>query len=419
MSLNAGTRLGHYEIVALLGAGGMGQVYRARDPRLNRTVAIKVLLDHVSAHPEARARFEREAQLIASLNHPHISTVHDVGRHDGVDFFVMELVDGETLATRLLRGRLPLPEALQHAIDIASALDQAHRHGVTHRDLKPGNVMLTKTGVKLLDFGLAKLREARPAASALTTYADITVEGEILGTLQYMAPEQLEGHDADARSDIFAFGTMLHEMVTGEKAFAGPSRMSLMQAIMSDTPQPVSTVQPGVPRALDRLIATCLAKDPDDRWQSARDVERELKWLLDNRAADPDAPSSGTTTAMRRHRRIALPAAASVAMVAALTAAAAAWAFKPASRMAAQPVARLEVMLPQGDRIGDLLRPAIAFAPDGRSLAYVGGHDGTTQIFVRAIDSLETRRIPGYLTGRSRRSSRPTANGSGFSPAAN
>src|SRR5262245_4865950 len=225
MPLAPGSRLGPYEVIAAIGAGGMGEVYEARDPRLNRTVAIKVLLDHISDNPEALARFEREAQLIAGLSHPHISTLHDIGRHEGTDYLVMELLEGETLSQRLERGPLPIDQALQDAIEIADALDQAHRHGVTHRDLKPGNVMLTRSGVKLLDFGLAKLRQSgKPSGlSNMATQPrdDLTGEGTILGTLQYMAPEQLEGREADARTDIFALGSVLHEMVTGQRAFEG------------------------------------------------------------------------------------------------------------------------------------------------------------------------------------------------------
>ncbi len=312
MPLVPGSRLGPYEVIAAIGAGGMGEVYEARDPRLNRTVAIKVLLDHISDHPEARARFEREAQLIAGLSHPHISTLHDIGRHEGTDYLVMELLEGETLAQRLERGPLALDQALQHAIEIADALDQAHRHGVTHRDLKPSNVMLTRSGVKLLDFGLAKLRQSGAPSSlsfaATQPRADVTSEGTILGTLQYMAPEQLEGREADARTDIFAFGSVLHEMVTGERAFEGKSRMSLMGAILRDMPPPASTIQRVCPPALDRLIATCLAKEPDDRWQSARDVRRELKWIAESRPA-----SSGVAGRDASARTTRFPAAISAA----------------------------------------------------------------------------------------------------------
>ncbi len=400
MPLTAGSRLGHYEIVALIGAGGMGQVYEARDPRLNRTVAIKVLQEHMSSFPEARARFEREAQLIAGLNHPHISTLHDVGRQEQIDFFVMELVEGETLAARLLRGPLPVRDALRHAIEIASALDLAHRHGVVHRDLKPGNVMLTKSGVKLLDFGLAKFRQSQHAISTLVTQADVTVEGEILGTLQYMAPEQLEGYEADARTDIFALGTVLHEMITGQKAFDGPSRMSLMRSIMSDTPPPVSSLQPVAPLALDRLIATCLAKDPDDRWQSARDVWRELKWLLDSSSSTSvDVSAGDKTVAHVLQKKISVVAATAFVVLGAAAAAAIVWALKPTAGRTPPSVARLSVSLPPGDRIGDPNRPSIALSPDGKSLAYVGYHGGTTQIFVRAVDSMNSRPIPGTERG--------------------
>jgi Tol biopolymer transport system component/tRNA A-37 threonylcarbamoyl transferase component Bud32 len=397
MSLTAGTRLGHYEIVALIGAGGMGEVYEARDPRLNRNVAIKVLLDHISSQPEARVRFEREAQMIAGLNHPHISTLHDVGRHEQVDFLVMELVEGETLAARLVQGPLPVHVALQYAIDIAGALDHAHRHGLTHRDLKPGNVMLTKRGVKLLDFGLAKFRQPQDVRlSALVTQAAVTVRGEILGTLQYMAPEQLEGHEADARTDIFAFGTILHEMITGRKAFDGPSRMSLMRSIMSDTPLPVSTLRPMAPRGLDRLIATCLEKDPDDRWQSARDIWRELKWILESGSATMGEISDGSRVdAVRPRRGVPVGAVASLVLVTVVAVAAAVWTLKPVAPGAPLAVARLAMTLPPGDRIGDLARPSLTVSPDGSSLAYIGQHGGTTQLFVRAIDGSEARPIAG------------------------
>lgn len=272
MSVAAGTTLGHYEIIQFLAAGGMGEVYKARDPRLNRTVAVKILHQHISDNPEARARFEREAQTIAGLNHPHICIVYDVGRHEKTDFLVMELLDGETLAQRLERGPLPMEEALRFGADIADALDKAHRQGITHRDLKPGNIMLTKSGLKLLDFGLAKLRQTEfvSSLSEAPTRVDATAEGTIVGSIHYMAPEQLEGADIDARTDIFAFGAVLYEMLSGQKAFNGKSAVSVMSAILKDTPQPVSQLGPVSPPAVDRLIARCLAKNPDDRWQSDR-----------------------------------------------------------------------------------------------------------------------------------------------------
>ena len=244
MPLEAGKVLGPYEILSPIGAGGMGEVYKARDTRLERIVAIKVLPEHVASDPDLKQRFEREARTVAALNHPHICTLHDIGSQDGIDFLVMEYLDGQTLAERLERGALPLDQALQIAIDIADALDKAHRQGIVHRDLKPANIMLTKAGAKLLDFGLAKLKPPEQAGglSALPTQpADLTQQGAILGTFQYMAPEQLEGQEADARTDIFAFGTVVYEMVTGKKAFEGKSQASLISAIMKDSPQPTPT----------------------------------------------------------------------------------------------------------------------------------------------------------------------------------
>jgi serine/threonine protein kinase len=274
----------------------MGEVYRARDTRLDRTVAIKVLPESLAADPQLRERFDREARAISSLNHPHICTLHDVGHENGIDYLVLEYVDGETLDARLKarapsaengtrgfsRANLETNEALQIAIQIADALATAHRAGVIHRDLKPANVMLTKAGAKLLDFGLAKNAAPAIAMSGLsmapTTPPSLTAQGTILGTFQYMAPEQIEGVDADARTDIFAFGAVLFEMLTGRPAFEGKTRAQLLGAILKDEPPPVSTLQPHAAAALDRVVATCLAKDPDDRWQTARDLLRELKW---------------------------------------------------------------------------------------------------------------------------------------------
>src|SRR6267154_1268886 len=255
MGVKTGNRLGPYEILSAIGAGGMGEVYRARDTRLDRIVAIKVLPTHLADRSELRERFEREARTIASLNHPHICTLYDTGQQDGIDYLVMEYLEGETLAHRLLKGSLPLEQVLQYAIEIADALDKAHRKGVTHRDLKPGNIMLTKSGSKLLDFGLAKLRQdAAPATplSQLPTANDaITAQGTILGTVQYMAPEQLEAKEADARTDIFAFGAVVYEMATGKKAFEGQSRASVIAAIMETDPPSISSLQPMTPLALD------------------------------------------------------------------------------------------------------------------------------------------------------------------------
>src|SRR5439155_5260492 len=259
MTLSAGARLGPYEILAPLGAGGMGEVYRARDTRLERTVAVKVLPSHLSSSPEVRQRFEREARTISQLSHPHICALYDVGREGETEYLVIEYIEGKTLTDRLAKGPLPLDQALRCGIQIADALDRAHRQGIVHRDLKPGNVMLTKSGVKLLDFGLAKVMSpsTRPASvTSLPTAmggSDLTREGTILGTYQYMAPEQLEGKEADARSDIFAFGAVLYEMVTGQKAFTGRSQASLIAAILEHEPPPISALQPMTPPALDRV----------------------------------------------------------------------------------------------------------------------------------------------------------------------
>ena len=298
MPLENGTVLGHYEIIAPVGAGGMGEVYKARDPRLNRAVAVKVLPAHIAERADLKQRFEREAQAIASLNHPHICVVHDVGHHDGIDFIGMEYLEGETLADRLARGPIPFDQLLTYGIQIADALDKAHRHGVTHRDLKPGNIMLTKSGVKLLDFGLAKVQQLTPGSPSivptLVTAASqpLTMQGTILGTLQYMSPEQLEGKEADARSDIFAFGAILYEMATGRRAFEGKSQVSLIAAILEHDPLPVSTLQPTSPPLFDDVTRICLAKNADDRWQSAADLVHELKLLL----RDQSSPKTVATS---------------------------------------------------------------------------------------------------------------------------
>src|ERR1700758_5402518 len=270
MAILAGTRLGPYEVLSAIGAGGMGEVYKACDTRLDRIVAIKVLPAHLADRSELRERFEREAKTIASLNHPHICTLYDTGHQDDIDFLVMEYLEGETLAQRLVKGSLPIQQVLQYAIEIADALDKAHRKGITHRDLKPGNIMLTKSGTKLLDFGLAKLRGRQTAAanlSALPTGNNLTAQGTIVGTLQYMAPEQLEGGEVDARTDIFAFGVVVYEMATGKKAFEGKTQASLIAKILEIDPPPISSLQPMTPPALDRAVKKCLAKEPEKRWQ--------------------------------------------------------------------------------------------------------------------------------------------------------
>src|SRR5678816_1113148 len=281
MTLKAGTRLGRYEILSLLGAGGMGEVYRARDSQLQRVVALKVLSEGSSARVEIGERFRREAQTLASLNHPHICSIFDVGSENGFDYIVMELLEGQTLSERLEKGPLSVDEGLEIAIDVTDALDKAHRQGIVHRDLKPSNVMLTPHGAKLLDFGLAKLRNGiQPAGSSEgPTRDDLTVEGTIVGTLQYMAPEQLEGAEIDARTDIFSLGALLYETFGGGKAFEGNSKASLIASIMNATVPPLAHRQPSVPPALDHLIGGCLSRDVADRWQSAHDVLKQLRWI--------------------------------------------------------------------------------------------------------------------------------------------
>jgi serine/threonine protein kinase len=280
-----GTRIGAYEILSPLGAGGMGEVYKARDTRLDRIVAIKVLPAQLADDQQFRERFDREARAISALDHPHICALYDVGVQDGTSYLVMQYLEGETLDTRLRKGALPVDQALQYAIQIADALDKAHRTGIVHRDLKPGNVMLTKAGAKLLDFGLAKASGPTIAGAgpsmAPTMPSSLTAQGTILGTFQYMAPEQLEGQEADTRTDIFAFGAVVYEMVTGKEAFEGKRQASLIAAILRHEPPPLSSLQPLTPPALERLVKKCLAKDPDDRWQRASDLRAELAWVAD------------------------------------------------------------------------------------------------------------------------------------------
>jgi eukaryotic-like serine/threonine-protein kinase len=302
MALSSGTKLGPYEIQSPLGAGGMGEVYRARDMRLDRTVAVKVLPSHLSSDENLRQRFDREARTISSLNHPNICHLYDVGSQDGTSYLVMEYLEGETLADRLRKGPLPLEQVLKYGIEICEGLERAHHSGVSHRDLKPGNIMLTKTGAKLMDFGLAKpVLPASPPSSGLTqTLATpqhpLTTEGMVVGTFQYMAPEQVEGKETDARGDIFALGAVLYEMVTGRRAFEGKTAASTIAAILAGEPPAMSQVQPLSPRALEATVKTCLAKDPDERVQSAHDVKLQLKWIQENALS----PGTGAVAAESR-----------------------------------------------------------------------------------------------------------------------
>ncbi|MFY9530202.1 MAG: protein kinase [Candidatus Acidiferrales bacterium] len=396
MALPTGTQLGPHEILSAIGAGGMGEVYKARDTRLERIVAIKVLPAHLADRAELRERFDREARAISSLNHPHICTLYDVGNQDGVDYLVMEYVEGETLAARLAKGPLPLDQVLQYAIEIADALDKAHRKGVTHRDLKPGNIMLTKSGAKLLDFGLAKLKpEVAPAASLsqLPTAKDaITAQGMILGTLQYMAPEQLEGKEADARTDIFSFGAVVYEMATGKKAFEGKSQASLIAAILEREPPPMSSLQPLTPPALDRVVKRCLAKDPDDRWQTVRDLELELKWIAEGGSQVTLAPTAEVKGIRALGRRDLILSVGALLLGAAI-ASLAIWNLKPSP--SPQPVTCTVINLPPGQQLVAMDNgPAVALSPDGTRLAYVARQGGTQQLYLRAMDSLEAKPIP-------------------------
>ena len=304
----AGTRLGAFEIVGPLGKGGMGEVYRARDTRLDRDVAIKVLSSDLAADPHGRDRFQREARAISRLSHPHICTLHDVGvaTVEGGDapFLVMELLDGETLADRLRRGPLPMGQAVQMARQILDALAAAHATGIVHRDLKPANIMLTRSGVKLVDFGLARLQDPARAGSRLSsdTGGDgpLTGPGRVFGTIPYMAPEQVRGAEADARSDLFAFGAVFYEMLTGRRAFSAKSEPALIAAILEDDPPPLAAEALEAPPALERLVRACLAKDPDERWQHARDVALALGGLASGDPASTPSEERGARLAATR-----------------------------------------------------------------------------------------------------------------------
>jgi serine/threonine protein kinase len=400
VTLASGTKLGPYEITGAIGAGGMGEVYRARDTRLGRDVAIKILPQHLTAKANVKQRFEREARAISSLQHPNICTLYDVGHQDGTDFLVMEYLEGETLADRVAKGPLAPEQVLKIGIEICEGLEKAHRTGVVHRDLKPGNIMLTKTGTKLLDFGLAKPREAAPAASltamptssrAMEAAKPVTAEGTIVGTFQYMSPEQLEGQEADARSDIFSFGAVLFEMATGERAFEGKSQTSVIAAILEREPPPISQLQPMSPPALDRAVKICLAKDPDERFQSAHDVKLQLEWIRD---AGSQAGIPAPVVKHRKNReRVAWASAALLAVVAALLAYNfIARAPKPA------PAVVSEISPPASTNFafgGDAAGPAV-ISPDGRRVAFSAiGSDGKQLLWVRPLDSATAQPLEG------------------------
>ena len=393
MAILPGRRLGPYEILSAIGAGGMGEVYKARDTRLDRIVAIKVLPTHLADRAELRERFEREAKTIASLNHPHICTLFDTGHQDEIDFLVMEYIEGETLAQRMLKGSLPIQQVLQYAIEIADALDKAHRKGITHRDLKPGNIMLTKSGTKLLDFGLAKLTlEVFPATSESqlpTMKSAITGEGTILGTLQYMAPEQVEAKEVDARTDIFAFGAVVYEMATGKRAFEGKTSASVMAKILEVDPPSISSLQPMTPPQLDRVVKTCLAKDPDERWQTASDLCRELKWISDSGSQAAIPVPTGSGRAWKKY----LSWIATVAIV--ISVVEGATLFMHRSTPAATQTVRFAVGPP--DKLVFSPNPAfLSVSPDGSKLAFdAGTGTGGGQLWIRALDSLTAQALPG------------------------
>jgi eukaryotic-like serine/threonine-protein kinase len=403
MPLTAGTRLGPYEIVGPLGAGGMGEVYRARDTRLDRTVAVKILPTHLSSDSAARQRFDREARSISSLSHPNICQLYDVGHQDDIDYLVMEFLEGETLAARISRGALPTDQLLKIGSDVCDGLERAHKSGVVHRDLKPANVMLTKTGAKLMDFGLAKAIEEQPlpAGSVTQTFgatpasSPITQAGVVVGTFQYMSPEQVEGKPADARSDIFSFGSVLYEMATGKRAFDGQTSASVIAAILEREPAPISTAQPASPPALDRIVKSCLAKDPDDRWQTAHDVKLQLQNLRESSsqsaftAAAPATASEAERT--RANRNVAIPVLATMAISAIVFGLLGYMARKP------EPARILEtsINLPPNTTLAPRT-VAFVLSPDGKQLVFVASKgDAEPHLWLRSLDQSVAQPLEG------------------------
>jgi len=390
MPLTSGTKLGPYEIVSQLGAGGMGEVYRARDTRLDREVAVKVLSGHFVSNPSLKDRFEREARTVSQLSHPNICRLYDVGSQDGADYLVMECLEGETLADRLARGPLSLEEVLRYGAEIADAMDKAHQQGVIHRDLKPGNIMLTKSGAKVLDFGLAKQAQVGTASAsvltAMTAGKPLTVEGTIVGTYQYMAPEQIEGAEADTRSDIFALGCVLYEMSTGKRAFPGKTQASVIASILATDPAPLSRMAPMTPPALERLIGSCMAKDREDRIQSAHDVKLQLRWIAE---AGSQAGVPAPAVARRRtSQRIAWI----VAGVAAAAAIAFAIGFVLRSPASGRPL-RVSILPPDQHNFDPM---SVALSPDGTKLAFVASAPGgSPQLWVRPLDSTAAQPLAG------------------------
>jgi eukaryotic-like serine/threonine-protein kinase len=415
MALTSGTKLGPYEIQSPLGEGGMGEVYRARDTRLDRSVAIKVLASHLSSSPELKQRMEREARAISSLNHPHICHLYDVGSQDGTEYLVMELLEGETLAQRLAKGALPIGEVLRIGIAVAEGLEAAHRQGIVHRDLKPGNVMLTKSGAKLMDFGLAKSTAAglggavtsAPLLSAVKTMSEaspmspLTTAGAIIGTIQYMSPEQIEGKEADGRSDLFALGAVLYEMVTGGRPFGGKSQISVAIAILEKDPEPISALQPLTPPALEYIIHACLAKNPEDRFQTAHDVKLQLKWIA--QGANQDRPPNGNKETKRGSLRWVTAGWATAGWIAAGALAVALIAFFAwwRSSIPAQQITYFSAPLPPSPRA---MRLSLPMATRLRSSAIVNRNEKAFYGFMkwarRQATACPIPRVPTFPSGR-------------------
>ena len=397
MALQAGSRLGPYEVLSLIGAGGMGEVYQARDTRLDRKVAVKVLAPELASDAEFRARFEREAKAISSLNHPHICGLYDIGREQDTEYLVLELLEGETLASRMQRGPLPLAQVLRFGIEIADALEAAHQRGIVHRDLKPANIMLTTTGTKLLDFGLAKhtVGATGQALSMLATAPGTgTAQGTIIGTLQYMAPEQVQGAAADARTDIFAFGTILYEMATGRRAFEAKTQASLIAKILETDVPAVSTLTLVAPPVFDHVVQACLAKEPADRWQTAHDVKLELQWIQ-AQAARPEGAAVGPTALLGRHRLWVPWAVAATA--AALAATALLLLFWPRPVVVQSPPIRFDLSLPPEIRVEVYNTGTIS--PDGQWFVFEATVEGRQQLVVRNMATAALVVLPGTEAG--------------------
>ncbi len=407
MPLPPGTRFGPYEILSPLGSGGMGEVYRAKDTRLDRTVAIKVLPAHLSSDPELKQRLEREAKAISALQHANICTLHDIGTQEGTNFLVMEYLEGQTLAERLAKGPLPLDQVFKIATEIAHALEKAHQQGIIHRDLKPANVMLTKAGAKLMDFGLAKpemtiaAKTAGPftpstptmnLASLTAATSPLTQKGSIVGTFQYMAPEVLQGAEADARSDLFSFGCVLYEMATGRRAFEGKSQLSVFTAILEKDPEPITASQPLAPPMLDRVVRACLAKDPADRFQSAHDVAMDLRWLADS-AQSGSAKESASAPWHFSKPLAAGFAALLLALIALATFVGYRWA-----KSSEEPVSvHAEIPPPDKyslDTTGDAGGMPV-LSPQGDKIAFVAHSGETKMLWVRPLNSDATQALQG------------------------